>query len=196
MAKADVLQLVADLTNSLANQTVASELYDDVVTEMGMKPNESMTGAGLIQVTAGTAQYSYPTTALRLLSLHYDTVALQPGDTNEAAVYDKQWRTTRGDPLTWVVERESRRTFTLVPVPQRTGATVGASTPFSATFPEGNVTAIYTETRTDVHPWEELYVAFIVTAQELARDSDHTDLQLSEALAKLAEGIKPILELE
>jgi len=195
MAKADVLQLVADLSNSLANQTVAGEFYDDVVLEMGMKPNESMVAASLVQVTGGTAQYSYPTSALRLLNVYFDTTVLQISDVNEAAAYDKQWRTTRGEPLAWLVENESRRTVTLVPVPKRTGSTVGASTPFSATFPEGNLTTIYTETRTDVHPWEELYVALVVLERELSRDSDHTDLQLAEAFGKLAEGFQPILEL-
>lgn len=195
MAKADVLQLVADLTDSLANQTVAGELYDDVVYEMGMRPNESLTGASYVATTQGTSQYSYPTSALRLLGLMHDAKTLQISDIGEAQSYDRQWRTTRGEPLAWLVEQESRRTFTLVPVPNYTGSTVGVATPFT-TFPAGNVTAIYTETRTDVHPWEELYVALVVAARELARDSDHTDLQLSEALSKLAEGLKPILDLQ
>ncbi len=194
MAKADVLQLVADLTDGLADQTVAGETYDDVVVELGMKPNESMTGAQYVATTSGTSQYSYPTTTLRLLGLMHDAKTLQISDINEAQAYDKQWRTTRGEPLAWLIEQESRRTFTLVPVPNRTGATVGVATPFT-TFPEGNVTAIYTENRTDVHPWEELYVALVVAERELSRDSDHTDLQLAEALGKLAEGLKPILEL-
>lgn len=194
MAKADVLQLVADLTDSLANQTVAGELYDDAVIALGMMPNETMTGAAYVQVTSGTSQYTYPTTALRLLGIMHDAKTLQISDINEAQAYDKQWRTNRGEPLAWLIEHESRRTVTLVPVPNRTGATVGAATPFT-TFPEGNITALYTENRTDVHPWEELYIALVVAARELARDSDHTDLQLSEAFDKLAEGLKPLLEL-
>lgn len=192
MAKADVLQLVADLSDSLADQTACSSTYDDLVYQLALSKNESLTNASFVQSTAGTAQYSYPTTAIRILGVLFDTNHLEPSDVMEAQAYDAEWRANRGDPRVWLLEQESRRTFTLVPVPNMTGATVGVTTPFTG-FPEGNSLVLYNEFRANVHAWEELVMALEILVQEFSRDSDHTDAEFAKACAELSKGFKALI---
>lgn len=193
MARADVTQLVTDMSNGLATAAAVSNFYDDIVFEMGLSKDESLTNAALVPATAGTATYTYPPSALRLLGVLYDARYLQPSDVKEAEAFDKQWRTNRGEPNVWLVEQEKRREFTLVPVPRRNGTAVGSRTPFLTDFPEGNITAIFTENRTDVHSYEELTVALEICAREFARDSDHTDLAFADACRKVSQAFKILI---
>lgn len=175
MAKADVLQLVSDLSAGLADQTAASAFYNDVVYEMGLGRSVSLTGAAFVQATKSAGQYSFPVTAVRPLLLFYDETSMHPSDTKEAEAYDKEWRATLGEPRVWLVEHETNRVFTVLPVPRRSGAAVGATTPFGAALPEANFLVVYTENRADVHAFEELIVALQVLGREFDRESDHTD---------------------
>lgn len=186
MAKADVLQLVADLSASLADQTAASKYHSDIVFEQGLGRNISLTGAAFIQVSADTAEYTYPTTTIRPLLLFYDDTTMHPSDIKEAEAYDKQWRTTLGEPRVFLIEHEPERTLDVIPVPKRAGATVGVATPFGTTFPEANLLMIYSENRTDVHAYEELVVALQILAREMDRESNHTDHEHAAAATMLA----------
>lgn len=193
MAKADVLQLVADLSAGLADQTASGRFYDDIVFEMGLGRSISMTGAAFIKATKSTGQVSFPPTSIRPLLMFYDDTCMHPSDIKEAEAYDKQWRTTLGDPRVWLVEQETNRTISVVPVPRRSGATVGLSTPFSAAFPEGNFLAVYTENRADVHAFEELTTALQVMIREFARESDHTDHTVVQFCTALSEMLNMML---
>lgn len=180
MPKADVLQLVADLSDGLADQTASSAFYDDIINQMGLAPAESLVNAAYISVVANQATYAYPLNAIRILALLFDTVYLTPSNIREAEAYDKNWRSQRGEPRTWLVEQESRRGVTVVPVPPKNGANLVQQTPFDNGHPEGNLMAIFSEDRLDVHPFEELMMALMVLVREFTRDSDHTDHQFAE----------------
>jgi hypothetical protein len=184
MAKADVLQLVADLSASTADQVASGRFHGDIVYEMGLGKSVSLVGAAFVQVSGGTSEYTFPATTIYPLLLFYDDTVLTPSMVKEAEAYDKQWRTTLGEPRTWLDEHETLRTFDLVPTPRRDGAAVGVTTPFTG-FPEGNVLMIYSENRTDVHAFEELIMALLILAREFDRESDHTDHDAAQYCVQL-----------
>lgn len=193
MPQADVLSLVDRLSVGLRDSTASSSFYTRVVQEHG-RLRESLTDAAYVAVTAGTVNYAFPTGSIRVLAVFYDDLWLFPEDKRGADVHDPYWRNRRGDPFAVVFEDATARTFDVLPVPARTGATIGVATPFT-TFPADNFTVIYTEAATDVQPWEELLVATEILSREFARDSDHQDTeaatvwrQITDTLLELVDG--------
>lgn len=200
MAKIDVLNLVNIMANNptsnLADQTAISNFYDDVVSDLGMSKDETLTNADFVALTAGVQTYTYPTTALRLLAVLSDTSHLQPSNIREADLFNPGWRTSQDDPKVWLIEQESRRQFSLVPIPPRTGQPIAGATPFTGTYPADNVTVVFTENRADVNPWEELVVALMILVREFSRDSDHRDLMYVEAITQTLGGFKALIGME
>ena len=185
MAKADVTSLVSSLATAQSDATAVSSYYDRIVQEHGLQ-RESLTDAAFVAVTAGTLTYTLPTAALRGLAYAYDDTQLVREDKRGVEGTDELWRLRQGEPRTVLFEDERRRQFDLVPVPRRSGASIGVATPFSGTFPADNATVIYTDNATDVQPWEELAQACEILAREFGRDSDHADAQSSMAWRQLA----------
>jgi hypothetical protein len=173
------------LATAQSDATAVSSYYDRIVQEHGLQ-RESLTDAAFVAVTAGTLTYTLPTAALRGLAYAYDDTQLVGEDKRGIEGTDELWRVRQGEPRTVLFEDEKRRQFDLVPVPRRSGATIGVATPFSGAFPVDNVTVIYTDNATDVQPWEELAQACEILAREFGRDSDHADAQSSTAWRQLA----------
>lgn len=188
MPKANVLALVSTLSDSVADATQVSNYYDDVVFEMaqGVFPGPSLTDAAFVAVVDGQANYSFPTDAVRVLLLHYDTTDLPKEAQKGAELFNKDWRSDRGRPAAFVVADEDRRTVSLIPIPDVDGQAIGVLTPFSATFPAENLTFIFTEERDDVHLDEELPLALEILGREFARDSNHHDAQASDFAKQLS----------
>lgn len=193
MPQADVLNLVNTLSVGLRDSTAASNFYTRIVQEHG-RLRESLTNAAYVAATTGTVNYTIPTAAIRPLAVFYDDRWLFPEDKRGADVHDPYWRNRQGDPFAVVFEDVTARTFDVLPVPARTGATIGGTTPFTG-FPADNFTVIYTNAATDVQPWEELLVATEILSREFARDSDHQDTeaaaiwrQITDTLLELVDG--------
>lgn len=186
MAKADVLQLVADFSNSRADQTQAGDYYDQIIDEMGRGNVESLVNASLQAVTAGDGSYTFPTATIMPLAIIYDDKQLMRLGEMEVEAADALWRETQGTPIGYVVEDEDTRTIQLYPTPINSGDTIGASTPFVLPHPQGNLTYIFTERRATAHAWEELWLALEILAREFARDSDHQDIHFSKTCRGLA----------
>jgi hypothetical protein len=186
MARADVLSLVSSLATAQSDATAVSNYYDRIVQEHGLQ-RESLTDAAFVAVVAGTLTYTLPTAALRGLAYVYDDTELVRDNKRGVEVSDELWRVRRGEPRAVLFEDEQRRQFDLVPVPSRSGASIGISTPFSGAFPLGNTTVLYTDNAVDVRPWEELAQACEILAREFGRDSDHADAQSAQTWRQLAD---------
>jgi len=191
MAKLDVITLAEDFASlrsdaaTLSDATAIDRYYADIVRETGMT-GESSCNASFVAGVVATATYVLPSAALRLLTLVYDDRDLRPAMRRALETYDHDWRTRKGRPTSFVTEDEDVRTVRLVPVPDRAGETIGASTPFVGSFPDNNLMFIFTENVTDVLPWDELWTALDVTAREFARESDHFDAVMADTWRKLA----------
>jgi len=187
MSRATTIALANTLMDSLGDTTQLGSYYDDVVLELGrgvLPGVVALVGAGFVAGVADTGTYTWPTTAIRVLAVAYDTRQLAEAMAGEADLFDREWRSTRGVPIAYVTADENQRVSRLVPVPAVSGVALGVDTPFTWTaWPGENVTFIYTEQRTDVHLDEELAVALEIMAREYSRDSNHHD-PVAAAIAK------------
>lgn len=198
MAKADVIALAEDFAGTrsdsatLSDATAIDRYYADIVRELGLTA-ESSVNASFVAAVAGTATYSLPTAAVRLLALIYDDADLRPTTRRALEAYEHDWRTRKGRPRSFVTQDEDVRTVRLVPVPDRNGETIGASTPFAGAFPGNNLTFVYADNVTDVLPWDELWTALDITAREFARESDHFDAEVADTFQKLATIVRQMI---
>lgn len=174
MAKADVLQLVTDISDGLADATLDDTYYADVVLEMAASPDTTLIGMATSFITPpADGVYTVPTTdATYLLEVLFDGMELMRATVAEATMYDPDYVRHSGTPLSWIEEHEDFLKVRLVPRP--------------ALAPVDGVTFIYGEARTDVHADEELAVALEVLAREMSRDSDHTDKTFAQAARSLS----------
>jgi hypothetical protein len=185
MAKADVTSLVSQLATGQSDATAVSSYYDRIVQEHG-RSRGTLTDAAFVAIVAGTSSYARPSAALSMLAFFYDDLWLFRERKQGVEQVDDLWRVRRGEPRAVMVDDQSSATFSLVPVPSRSGATIGVSTPFSGAFPSDNVTVIYAAAPVDVHPWEELAQTCEILAREFGRDSEHADEQSRVAWRQLA----------
>ena len=184
MARADVLTLVDDLAVSVEDDDAAGDYYNDIVEELGFA-NAPLADASFVAVVAGTKEHTLPTAAVRGLAFVYDDTQLYLSDKKELEFADVNWRTRQGTPVVVSFSDTDQRQFDVVPVPDRSGAAIGATTPFTGHAAD-NVVVIYADRATDVHSWEEMQVALEVLAREFARDSEHKDDRAAKAWGQLA----------
>ena len=202
MPQADVFALVDELvgtrSDTLALPEAASRAryYADVVYENGLQREMGSVNAAFVAVVEGTATYAQPATAIRTIGLIYDDKQLRPTARQGNEAYDKDWRSRKGRPAAFTTQDEDLHTFRLVPVPNLNGETIGVSTPFTGSFPDNNLTFLYTDNVTDVLPWDEMWVALEVISRETGRDSDHFDPTLSKLARQLAAMLRVIVGYE
>jgi hypothetical protein len=195
MAKADVLALVDLLAGtrsdsaSLATTATRDAYYGEAVAEHGLIREGAM-NAEFVAVARGTATYNFPDDAVRVLAWVFDAVTLRPTNRRALEAYDSEWRARKGTPQSYTMQDEDARTVRLVPVPNANGMDLGSSTPFDGAFPDGNLTAIYTDGGEDHPVWDELWLALEVLSREFARDSDHMDMEYATAASQLASVVR------
>ena len=191
MSRATTITFAASLANpniTITDATKLGDYYDEAVRELGLGvlvPGAvSLTGAEFVAAVEGQAEYDWPTTALKILYVLYDRSQLSFAATDEALLYDEEWRNLRGVPISFLTADQDQRTIAVVPTPEVDGQTVGVLTPYTG-FPAENLTFIFTEERDDVHSDEELPLALTILTRELSRDSDHTDQNTAAVAAAM-----------
>jgi len=185
MTKARVLQLIDDISLSLADVAQSEYFYDQILYDLNQA--QVFTVATLVSATLNTGSYIVPTNLVKRLMVFWDTQELDELTIEEAAaVYGLTWRDLRGSPEAYVVERENDRTFRLVPQPDVTtkAAIFMRGMPFGLDFPEYSISIVHTFFSEDVNVLFDLPLAFRVLELEFRRESDHTDEQFS-AMCKL-----------
>lgn len=198
MAQSDVFALIDDLAGTrsdganLADPTLRSRYYTEVVFEHGLM-RESAMDAAFVAVVVGTAEYTQPAAAIRTIAICHDATELRPTLRRGLEAYDPSWRSRRGTPRSYTAQDADDDAFRLVPVPASSGATIGTSTPFIGTFPDGNLTFVYTDNVTDVPLWDELWVALEVLSREFARESDHFDVTFAQTAQALAAVVRQLV---
>lgn len=191
MPKSDVLQLVQDLSNGLADVTTSERYYHDTVFDLGKR--NFLTNATLIPVVAGTGSYAFPVGAIDLLGLFYDDKQLDLLPLRDLEWIDPHWRDAEGPPEGYVRQDENDKTFRLYPEPDLPSKDFIflLGSPLGLDYPEYSLAAIHTETRNDLPAWLELPVAFRILSFEFERESAHRD----PAFAKLCNELSQILLL-
>jgi hypothetical protein len=192
MAMSDVLQLVADITDGLADQTNAQQIYADLWLELGRDSSWTCVNIQAFGAVAGQADYAPVnfgvTDVIDILSVLYDGRHLAHSDVVEAKYYDRYFRTTKGSPRVWLEQDEPREGFQLMPIPSRSGTGGVAYDPVTTAGAEGDIVLVYTRNTVNgaFHQEEELAVALEIVAREMSRDSDHTDKTLAQVARTLS----------
>lgn len=188
MAKADVLSLVQLIGADQADAGQIDRYYSDVVYALAQK--RLVTNVSLIPTTFNTAIYSFPASAVELISVFYDDYEVRKASIAEcSSYYGSNWRDVKGSPVAYVTENEADRTFRLVPQPQANSKDFIFShgRPLGLDYPDYAAAVLHTEFRQDLPVWLELPVALDVAAREFSRDSDHRDLEFANITKQIAE---------
>lgn len=186
MAKADVLQLVSDLSGGLADPFTSEELYREAV--LGIEAQQLLVSLRLFSHDT-TADYDAPPPAVRILAVFYDDRELSRESADSLQSLQPDWRDRIGMPVCYVLDSEGDRRFRFFPRPQESSKDLSfpTGTPFGADFPGYAGAMLYTEARQDVPPWLELPLALLILAREFAREStEHRDLAFADGCGKLA----------
>ena len=186
MSRADVTQLVQDVSNSQADSVAVERYYDDIVNELGT--SEIITNAGLISASVGTAVYTLPTDGIKLLLAIYDDTNLSIESRESLDVINTEWRTEKGNPLSIIPEGEDDRSFRLYPEPDVASASFIPifGSPVGADYPNDSIMAIYTERRDNLPIWLELPLVFEILFREFSRHSNHTDILFASMCQRLS----------
>lgn len=194
MAKADVLQLVADLGHGLADATRVEDYYLDATIDLARRGVR--VDARLITTTsADQAVYPLPDDAYAVLGVFWDDRMLSRITPRGAERLARDWRALRGAPQAWIDDTEDAQAFRLLPVP-----TVGPTdfsfilgSPWGTDFPRGAVAALHTERRDDWPHEFDLPLALDVLTREFRRPSAHRDPTFAQACEALAGALYGLL---
>ena len=177
MTKTNITDLVHSFAHSKSDSTTRSESYDDTLYQLALRTGP-FCDTEAFTPTDGTAEYSYPTDAIRLLAVFIDTKHLMGVSSKELETYSSAWRATSEDTpfVHTFYERDARKTR-LFPTPSTTDADGG--------------TFLFTETReSDIPEWLVLPIMFLILEQELSYPSDHQDKEFAENCALLAKFLR------
>ena len=186
MSRATVLQRVQDLATAQPDAIAIDKFYDHVVADLGR--GEWLLTATLVAVTAGTSEYTPPSTVLDIKHVFYDDRVLYKESLRALESVNPSWRDERGTPYAYVGVDETNKDFRLYPNPDRASKPVipvhGA--PFGWDYPAGTVVIIATEFRENLPPWLEMPVAYDILSREFGRESDHKDRKFADLCDKMS----------
>lgn len=185
MSKADVLQLVAELSRGRADPGTCEKYYTDVAYEMakaGIVMNVS-----IVELNAGDGTYTIPADAVLVVGMLYDGVQIVPSARQAVEWRNPDWRSRVGPPQTYVMEDEQARTFRLFPAPDSDTGFLGNVLRFGENYPPYSVALVYAQNREDMPEIYTLYMVCTILNREFTRESDHRDLQFAGACDQLSQ---------
>lgn len=192
MTKADTLDLVTSFSLEQADVGSINRYYDDLVRATADRGVLVEISTLAVSVEQGT--FTIPTEAMRLLHVFYGDRMLDEMRLLDIEVISDAWRDMLGDPLAYVQEHESERTFRLWPRPDKPSDSYNPllGPPFGEGLPAYNVFVVWTETR-DFPVWLELPVSLRILQQEFNRESRHTDQQFATACEQVAQVLEALI---
>jgi len=171
-----------------AEQEHLEGYFDEAVVELAKASFSPLANANMIRALDGTAVYTFPTGAERIISLFHAAVPLSRTDVKQLEVLDQEWRDLEGTPYAWSTDRLEGRTFQVYPTPDTDGAAVTPPISWGATWPTNDLTVLYSESRTtDIADWIAFYLVFGILMREFSRLSDHQDLGYSALCGQIAQ---------
>lgn len=199
MSKADVLNLVAALSNGMADPSTVEHYYDSVMFELGRE--DWSVEATIIPLTIGQLEVALDAAVSQpivdLPELIYDDRALEEVPLRLLESIDPYWRDRRGSPRSYVIEDETRKTIALHPAPiLNSNPNLGQTgEPLGLDYPTYNLLLFYSYA--PVAPsgppaYLELAIALRILAEEFNRESDHADMEFAaaaQALSDLCKGL-------
>lgn len=178
MSQTDVQNLVILLSNNQADQSLFTQLYDDVMAMLG--PGNWHSIAVPVTYTANTTTVNLPSNLLNIIEETYDGTVLSDLNLREMESLKVGWRSGTGTPIAFTRESETVKTMEVFPPPfQTTTSALSLS--------------IHSELRTIELPYLTLYMALKIMEREYDRESDHADPMVAEACHTLADTLLAML---
>lgn len=183
MTKAATLTLISDLSFGQTDATHISNIYDDVVTELGQL--DVLVRAELIASVIDQATYSLTSTAIKKQAIFFDDEFMDEVSLGTLEAVNIDHRDEKGKPLAVYQEALTEKNFNLYPIPDRESGAVGGGD-FGTSFPINAITSIHTNFESDLPVWLELPIAYTVLYREFIRESNHKDAEFAEACGQMA----------
>lgn len=181
----------------MADPAAAERYYNDVCFELARE--NWFAEASLVPLSRGQMEVpldaSVSVSVANLLALIYDDVELEETPKVLIEAIDPQWRDAIRYPRSYIVEDERSKMVALHPAPFTASnpnlGTVGE--PFGQDLPTYNLAYFYSYAPRDpqtIFYYLELVVALRILALEFQRESDHTDMEFSQAAQALSDFCK------
>lgn len=186
MSAVTVKQLVTDFEHGMGDATRIDQEYNEVVEALEKLNWWHQTT--LVTMTKSTGQYSFPTDAIRLVTLFYDDRQLIEEPKLAVESESPTWQDQQGTPISYVLEDEPDRKFRLYPKPLLNSKdfifALGA--PFGQDFPEYAVAAVATKRRATFSVWFDMLAALLICAREFKREGRQRDPDFAVACDEVA----------
>lgn len=175
MSQADVLNLVAELSNGQADATLAMGFYTDAINELADR--HFLTTTDLADFTEGGTELALPTVLRDLLGVVYNDAQIDEMTLRQLEHVDPRWRDRLGKPRGWTRETETAKTIALFPTPDVDASPYVSGPPLGTGYPKFNGVLFYSGFRDPVPQQLELVIAFWILAREYSRESDHQNAE-------------------
>ncbi len=177
MTRTQIRNLADNLAHSKADSSTLEDSYNRLIEKLALTSAPFLDDANYTP-TDGTAEYSYPFTAIKLLAVFHGATQLPEATPKELEAYDKDWRAAAEDtPVVHTFSDRDARKVRLWPTPSTTTSNGGKF--------------IYALRRTsDIPVYLALMLAFHMLAEEFAYPSQWQDKAMAEACAEMAKLLK------
>ena len=173
MSQANILTLVAELSNNQANQTLCAGFYTDAINEIADK--RFLTTTALANWVEGQTEYPLPnpSTFRDLIAIVYNDFQIDEMTLRQLEHVDARWRERLGKPRGFTRETETAKTVALYPTPDVNAKAYSSGPMFGSGYPQFNGVIFYSQYRDPVPQQLELIIVFWILAREYGRESDH-----------------------
>ena len=171
MSQADVLNIVAELSNGQADPILASGFYADAINELADR--HFLTTTALAGYTEGGTELFLPLDVRELLGVIYADAQIDEMTLRQLEHVDSRWRERLGKPRGFTTETETAKTVALFPTPDVNSSPSVSGPPLGTGYPPFNGVLFYSGFRDPVPQQLELIIAFWILAREYSRESNH-----------------------
>ena len=180
---------MADLCLDKNNATITDTYVTQILNELSRLATAPVTGAELVEITSGTAEYDLPDYATSIIAAFYDDKEIGASTEQDAREYSETWRDDTETPLAYLMDDTTARTFRLYPIPDADSGdfSFDHGAPLGEDYPDDAVLLIYGSNRDDKVPADVgAYVALATLSREFTRPSGHQDVKFANACGRLS----------
>lgn len=196
MTRAEILTLSQSLCFSKADADALAAYIDASLRDEALVDKPFSIKAEIVDLTSGTANYSFESDMIKVISMFYNGNLLSETDSRGLSAYNQTWPGDSGDPVAFTQDEITAHTYTLYPNPDTTSDPLIPvhGEPFGEDFPDNSLTLIYADKRdSDICELYGLPIAFDILNREFSRPSTHTDNAIAEVFGEVSNLFQSLL---
>jgi hypothetical protein len=183
--RADIIALAQTLGLESTDVILLDRYYTESLLALG--DTDVMLEATFILVTSGTARYTIPVEAVRVVAAFFGTREILRTTIAHLEGVSRTWQDDTGTPMAYLEEHEDVSVIRLYPIPNVSSVVVGPVDKFGVNYPT-NTLLLLTADRSDLAPpWLDIPLAFGLLNRELVHSSSHRDPLVVEAVKRLGQ---------